>query len=277
MPEAMQRDRVVITHMAVLVRQPRIRVKHAALGELDVRSTSGIPGGVRRAETREREVLGLRRLMPGMSGLVLLCRRAGPGRRQGVVMLRRTAPAARGGHDHDHNQSDDGAERLADIGASKTRTRRALWFWTMLREHLRSRDGTRDRWCHQAVPALLMTALLMCAITGGASAHTAPAAHNASSSGRQRCGRISVPARKAVAKVLVVHGPDDCSTATRLIKNAFTAEVTRHFDFRNPTFGIGWTIHGWRCTTGLADTQTFCKQGDHRIDGSLRTDDGWNF
>jgi hypothetical protein len=109
--------------------------------------------------------------------------------------------------------------------------------------------------------------------------NSAPLAAAAASSraARVRCGRVSVHARHAPAKVLIVRGTASCVVARALIAAAFTAEVKRHYDFLDPTYGIGWRVDGWRCTTGLADTQTFCTRGDDRTDGSLRSDDGWNF
>ena len=105
----------------------------------------------------------------------------------------------------------------------------------------------------------------------------ATSAAASSRAARVRCGRVSAHARHAPAKVLIVRGPASCVVARALIADAFTAEVKRHYDFLDPTYGIGWRVDGWRCTTGLADTQTFCMRGDDRTDGSLRSDDGWNF
>lgn len=93
----------------------------------------------------------------------------------------------------------------------------------------------------------------------------------------QRCGRILVPARHVDAKVRVLRGPVSCATAHRLLKNAFDIETTHHWNGDDPTFGIFWKVQGWRCFIGLAGSQTFCRRGPMEVDGSLRTDDGWNF
>jgi hypothetical protein len=92
-----------------------------------------------------------------------------------------------------------------------------------------------------------------------------------------RCGRLPVPARGLDAKVRIVHGPISCHSARKLIVTAYHAESTRHSaGFQNPD-GVFWRVDGWRCYIGLAGSQTFCHRGIKRVDGSLRTDDGWTF
>jgi hypothetical protein len=120
-----------------------------------------------------------------------------------------------------------------------------------------------SRWIAVGVIAVVLSAL--------------PALASAQGGHRTRCGKVAVPVRHLDAKVLVLKGPGACPIARTVIKAAFTAEAQRHHDFLDPVLGIGWRVDGWRCTTGLAGSQTFCKRGGDRIDGSFRTDDGWNF
>jgi hypothetical protein len=99
------------------------------------------------------------------------------------------------------------------------------------------------------------------------------------SASAKRCGRVYIPAVKLRAKVRVVVGPDSCGAAKRLIGTAFEAE-----DKRSPgSFDRDWaqiwqvSVSGWNCSAGLAGSQTYCRRGRRRVDGSFRTDDGWSF
>jgi hypothetical protein len=77
--------------------------------------------------------------------------------------------------------------------------------------------------------------------------------------------------------VRVTQGTTSCRAARRQIAAAFGAEDRRHWDgYANPD-GVFWRVRRWRCFIGLADTQTFCFRGHNRVDGSVRTDDGWTF
>jgi hypothetical protein len=108
-------------------------------------------------------------------------------------------------------------------------------------------------------------------------ATTVVAAAMPASAAARRCGRVEIPTRELGAKVHVVHGTTSCRAARRQIAAAFGAEDTRHWDgYANPD-GVFWHVRGWRCFIGLADTQTFCFRGHKRVDGSVRTDDGWTF
>jgi hypothetical protein len=93
----------------------------------------------------------------------------------------------------------------------------------------------------------------------------------------RRCARVGVPARQFTAKVLVRAGPESCVAARALIKVAFTAESTRKWDGRLPNDGVFWQVSGFKCEIGLAGSQTFCTRARERVDGSLRSDDGWTF
>jgi hypothetical protein len=92
-----------------------------------------------------------------------------------------------------------------------------------------------------------------------------------------RCGRIYVPTDHANAKVRVVKGPETCEPARRLIRDAFTAFATRQPDGVGQEYGLEWNVDAWRCFHGLGGTEASCFRRSKRIDGSVRTDDGWSF
>jgi hypothetical protein len=121
------------------------------------------------------------------------------------------------------------------------------------------------------MPRRGLTALLPAVVALSLAAGASPAAAAA------RCGHVDVPARQARAKVRVVRGTESCPTGRRLIRRAFTAEVKRHWDGYDNTYGIYWDVQEWRCYVGLAETQTFCHRGGTEVDGSVRHDDGWTF
>jgi hypothetical protein len=105
---------------------------------------------------------------------------------------------------------------------------------------------------------------------------TLGAAATASAAGR-RCGRVEIPTRGLSAKVKVIAGLEWCRAARGQIAAAFRAEDTRHWvGYANPD-GVFWRVRGWRCFIGLAGSQTFCRRGHSRVDGSTRSDDGWTF
>jgi hypothetical protein len=92
-----------------------------------------------------------------------------------------------------------------------------------------------------------------------------------------RCGRTFVSARGLAAKVRIVRGPVSCESARRLIVHAYTAESSRPSAGFDPVWGVFWEVRGWRCSIGLAGSQTFCRRSAKEVDGSFRRDDGWTF
>jgi hypothetical protein len=80
------------------------------------------------------------------------------------------------------------------------------------------------------------------------------------------------------AKVRVVKGHVACDYARTVIADAFKKEAKSpfHWDGTNK-YGIYWKVDGWKCSTGLAGSQTFCRRSGRRVDGSTRHDDGWGF
>lgn len=90
------------------------------------------------------------------------------------------------------------------------------------------------------------------------------------------CGRASVPGVDAREKVRVVRGPMSCGAAHRQIARAFDVEPSRHWDDTGE-YGVFWRVHGWRCTIGLEETETFCRRDGREVDRSFRHDDGSNF
>ena len=118
--------------------------------------------------------------------------------------------------------------------------------------------------------ALVAAATTLCAVV----LLVGPAAASAST----RCGRVWIKSRGAKAKVLVGTGTSvSCHHARKLIKRAYHAEDTRPWDGYDEYNGGYWIVKGWRCSTGLGGSQTYCKRDGDRVDGSTRTDDGWNF
>jgi hypothetical protein len=97
------------------------------------------------------------------------------------------------------------------------------------------------------------------------------------SASAQRCGHVHIATRHLNAKVRIVHGPLKCAFARKLISAAYHAVDTRKSDGYNNTYGVFWRVKGWRCFTGLAQSQLFCGQRHKETDGSLRSDDGWSF
>ena len=84
-------------------------------------------------------------------------------------------------------------------------------------------------------------------------------------SASKRCGRVFLPSRETKAKVRVVRGKVACygvHGARRLIRDAYTAIDSRHWDgrFRSGglTGGIYWRVHRrWRCGIGLGSSEVF--------------------
>jgi len=91
------------------------------------------------------------------------------------------------------------------------------------------------------------------------------------------CGRVKVSSHTRNAKVRVVRGELSCGQARRLIAAAYGAEAARRWDGMNERVGVFWHVMGWRCSTGLAWSESFCERGKQQVDGSVRTDDGWSF
>ncbi len=100
-------------------------------------------------------------------------------------------------------------------------------------------------------------------------------AGNASAS--TRCGRTYTSSRRVMAKVLIRSGGGTCDGAKALIRRAYKAEDTRHWDGFDRYRGIFYWVLGWKCSTGLASSEVFCSKGNRQIDGSTRSDDGWGF
>jgi hypothetical protein len=87
----------------------------------------------------------------------------------------------------------------------------------------------------------------------------------------QRCGRIAI-GNGIKAKVRVVQGAVRCGKARLVIKSAYHAEATRHWD-GDGNYGVYWRVRGFSCSTGLGGSETFCRRGSKRVDGSTRSDD----
>jgi hypothetical protein len=98
-----------------------------------------------------------------------------------------------------------------------------------------------------------------------------------SASASARCGRVAVAGYRGTAKVRIVSGGASCSKAKALIRSAFRAFITRPRQGFDPYYGEYWYLGPWRCSHGLGGSQAFCISGHRRIDGSFRSDDGWNF
>jgi hypothetical protein len=92
-----------------------------------------------------------------------------------------------------------------------------------------------------------------------------------------RCGRVVVAAYRQSAKVRIAAGKASCAQARTLIRDAFTAFVTRPRSGRNPVYGAYWNVRGWRCLKIRGGTQAVCMQKHKQIHGSFRSDDDWRF
>jgi hypothetical protein len=93
----------------------------------------------------------------------------------------------------------------------------------------------------------------------------------------KRCGRILVIQIELKAKVDVHRGPVSCEAAKRLIYDAFSDEGTPALGLPAADQSVVWRVDGWRCEIGLGASETFCGRGRRQVDGSTRTDDGWDF
>lgn len=92
-----------------------------------------------------------------------------------------------------------------------------------------------------------------------------------------RCGRVWVEADSVYAKARVVVGSASCHGARVVVRDAFTAFARRRHDSYSDTWGLTWNVHGWACSHGEAGSQAICFRQSSEIDGSVRSDDGWNF
>jgi hypothetical protein len=78
----------------------------------------------------------------------------------------------------------------------------------------------------------------------------------------QHCGRVKL-AGGGKAKVRIVHGDVGCGKARLVIKSAYHAEASRHWDGTG-NYGVYWRVRGFQCSIGLGGSETFCRRGSSK-------------